>query len=470
VGCLLVLAFVGCIRAPERRETDIEVTAPAEWSASDAATAGDVEDEWWKSLGDPRLVELITTGLEQNRNLGAAAARLDRAAAEARIAGADLEPSVGVGFGAARQRQNYIGLPIPGGGDVLSTTTSRYGVSLDVSWEVDLWGRLRAGARAAVADYQATEAELRAARLSLAAQIAKVWFAIIESRQQAALARDTAESRRDSVAQVRTRYESGIRDPLDLRLALSNLANAEAVVTLRERQLDVVARQLEVLLGRYPDKSILDTYGGDDLPKAPAAVPVGLPSELVTRRPDIVAAERRLAATGQRYLEARRSLYPRLFLTGSGGTASNELRDVLDNDFRIWSLVANLTQPLFEGGRLRAGVDRADAVSVESLNLYAQTVLDAFAEVESALAAESYLAGQEKYLAESSRQLTAALALAEDRYRRGVGIYLSVLDSQSRAFAARSELLAVRRLRLDNRVDLHLALGGGFESDREKTR
>jgi NodT family efflux transporter outer membrane factor (OMF) lipoprotein len=389
--------------------------------------------------------------------------------------GADLEPSVGVGLDATRQRANFIGFPIGGAGGVPSATFETFGVSLETSWEVDLWGRVRAGARAAVAEMQASEADLRGARLSIAAQTAKIWFSILEARQQIALAEESVESFVLSAEQVRSRYESGIRPALDLRLALSNLAGAEALLELRRTQLDRAVRQLEVLLGRYPDGNILETLVAGGLPRTPDPVPAGLPSELLIRRPDLVAAERRLVASDQRYLAARRSLYPRLTLTASGGTRSASLNDLLDGDFKVWSLLGGLTQPLFQGGRLRAGVEQADAASRETLSFYVGSVLSAFAEVESSLAAEGYLAEREVHLAEAAEQLVAARRLAEQRYRNGVGIYLVVLESQTRALTAESELLVVRRQRLENRVDLHLALGGGFEigatgrpdSDRE---
>jgi NodT family efflux transporter outer membrane factor (OMF) lipoprotein len=410
------------------------------------------------------LPELIATAIERNHDLEAAAARLERARAEARIAGADLKPTIGVGVAATRQRQKFIGFPFGGETEIPSNTFDRFGTSLDTSWEADLWGRIRAGARAAVAEMQATEAELRGARLSIAAQTARMWFAILEARQQVALAEDSVDSFRLSSEQVRSRYEAGIRPALDLRLALSNLAAAEALLSLRRDQLDRAVRQLEVLLGRYPDGRVLEQVVPGDLPQTLASVPAGLPAELLARRPDLVAAERRLAAADQRYRAARRSLYPRLSLTASGGTATDTLSDLLDGDARVWNLVGNLTQPLFQGGRLRAGVDRADASSHEALAIYVSRVLGAFAEVESALSSEQQLAERERHLAEAAEQLSAARQLAEERYRNGVGIYLVVLESQTRSLAAESNLLSVRRERLDNRVRLHLALGGGFET------
>ena len=456
---VLVLPLVAaCVAAPPRREPQIGVEVPEQWTGA-PAPAGEQETQWWKSFGDPRLDSLVEQALTYNPDLRAAVASVEAAIAEARIAGADLKPSVGVGLDASRRRQNFIGFPLPGGG-VLSTTSTALSLSAIVTWEVDLWGRIRAGAQAALADAQATEADYYAARLSLAALTAKGWFAVVEALGQEELAATTAESFRTTAEQVRSRYEIGVRSPLDLRLALNQLAEAEALLELRRAQRDVATRQLEVLIGSYPEGTLVPETA---LLDTPPPIPAGLPADLVSRRPDLIAAERRLAAADARYRQARRSLYPRLSLTAGGGTASTDLEDLVNGDFRVWSLVANLVAPLFQGGRLRAGVDLAAAGQQFELALYASQALQAFAEVETALSAEEYLAERERHLTTAARQSKAAERLALQRYRAGLEDYVTVLQSQNSAFAADSQLLTVRRLRLNNRVDLHLALGGGFQ-------
>jgi NodT family efflux transporter outer membrane factor (OMF) lipoprotein len=212
-------------------------------------------------------------------------------------------------------------------------------------------------------------------------------------------------------------------------------------------------------MGRYPGRNLAPPAS---LPDLPAAIPAGLPAQLVGRRPDLVAAERRLAAADERFLVAKRSLYPRLTLTGSAGTSSNELRDLVDYDFRVWSLAASLLQPVFQGGRLRAGVDRARAGTEEALLAYTGAALRAYSEVEAALAADEYLAGEVDGLAESVRHARAATRLAEDRYRSGLEDYITVLSSQRREFDSESAYIAALQRRLENRVNLYLALGGGF--------
>jgi NodT family efflux transporter outer membrane factor (OMF) lipoprotein len=459
---LLVLLAAGCQRKAIEVRHQPELNVPDQWSADDASSGG-VLAEWWGSFEDPTLVRILEQGLEKNFNLQAAAARVEAASAQARIAGADRYPSISAGWSGSGQRQNFIGLPIPGSeGKVLSRTFASSGVSLDVSWEPDLWGRIAAGRLAALADVAAAQEDLRGARLSLTAQISKAWFGAIEGLQQVKLAESTVASYRDTSERVRSRYTRGLQSSLDLRLALSSISAAEALVEQRKQQLDLGIRQLEILLGDYPGAR-LDVI--QELPGIPPPPPTGVPSELVSRRPDLIAAERRMWASGARWTQARRALYPSISLTGRIGTSTSDWLQVVNGDFFIWNLVGNVLQPVFQGGRLRAQVTLEDARSKEAAAQWATSVLQAFSEVEAALAAERFLAQQEADLTDAVEQATASQQLAEDRYQSGLEGFVTVLEAQRRSLDARSQLLNVRRQRLDTRVDLHLALGGGFEDE-----
>jgi multidrug efflux system outer membrane protein len=467
---VLLASCVACVKAPPQLAPDIGIAIPQNWTAADTDAAAP-QGNWWLTLGDPQLATLIELSLHENRDLHVAAARLEKAEAAARIAGADLKPTVSAGLDASRSRQVITSIQIPGsGGGPLVSQSNRFGATATISWEADLWGRVRAGARAAVADYEAAEAELTAARLSIAARTAKLWYAILEGQQQVDLARNSTESYRRLFNWVDSRYRLGLLPALELRLADSNLASTEALLEQRLRNLDLAIRQLELVVGRYPDGSLLTDFAGGPLPAPPPPVPVGLPAELVTRRPDLIAAERRLAATDQRLLVARRALYPSLTLTGSGGSASSEFGDLLKSNFSVWNVVTQLTQPLFMGGKLKAGVALADAATDEALALYSGAILQAFNEVESLLAAEMTLARKAEYLSRAAEQLIAAEALAESRYRSGIGDYLTVLNSQTRAFVSSANLLALQRQRLENRINIHLAIGGGFEDGMVENR
>ena len=460
---LLPLIVTGaCAKAPPPEMPDIPVEVPEIWTTADELRAG-IDPEWWSAFGDGGLDRVMSEAIENNYDLAIAASRLAQAAAEAKVAAADLYPQVQANLNGARRKQNFIGFPIPGAEDrVLSTTVTNVGLSVQASWEIDLWGRLSAQARASLANYQASAADLDGVRLSIAGQTARAWFGAAEASEQLRLARATEQSFRASNEQVRERYETGIRPSLDYRLSLANLAATEANLQTRRQQLDLAKRQLEIILGRYPGAEISTPSG---LLAVPPEIPAGVPSELVARRPDLAAFERRLASSGELVSVARAARYPRVSLTASGGTATKSFMDLIDGDFGVWSLVGNLLQPVFEGGRIRANIDRTESVEEESLSAYVRAVLNAYLEVESALAAEAFLLERERALTVASEQSAAAESLADERYRNGLDDYVTVLESQRRAFDAESALISVRRLRLDNRVDLYLALGGGFDRD-----
>ena len=456
---ILALLLVACAAAPKVNPPDLNVTVPERWSAGQPGAA-ETDTLWWRAFNDETLTRLVAEALAHNLNLQAAAARVGAAAARARIAGAPLYPDAAGRTGGARRKQNFIGLPIPGSGNgVLTSTSNSVGLSLDISWELDLWGRLGAGASAALADMQAARADYAGARLSLAGQTAKTWFAAVEAHRQVELSEATVENFRTSSEVVRERYRRGLRHALDLRRALSNLAGAEAVLQQRRLVYGATRRQLEVLMGRYPAAAL---NPGIALPALPEAVPAGLPADLVSRRPDLVAAERGLAASYARYTQAKRALFPRISLTGSAGTSSKELENLLDGDFSVWNLAGNILQPLFQGGRIRGGIQQAASQSEQALALYVHSVLAAYAEVENALAAEGFLAKRQAALETATEQALAARRLAEDRYASGLVDLNTMLDAQRGAYASESQLIAVRRQRLENRVNLHLALGGGF--------
>ena len=461
-GVLLATAaalVAGCASPPARLQPELEFEPAAQWTASlQTATASveapDASAPWWTDFHDPTLDSLIARAWAHNYDLRAAVFRVDAALAQARLAGADGLPQLGASFSRTRDRRNFIGTPIP------TSTTTTYGASLDASWEIDLWGRVRSARSASLAEAQAAWADVHAARLSLAAQTAKAYFAVTESRQQVALARETVASFRAALRSVRARFEQGTRPSLDVRLAGSNLADAEALLARRRAQHDRSRRQLEILLGRYPAGTL---QGADSLRATPADLPAaGIPSDLLVRRPDVVAAERQLAAAGARVSEARRAFLPRLSLSGSAGSTSGALDQLTDGDFIVWRLVGNLVQPLFQGGRLRARAQLAQADEERLLAHYAQTLLQACADVENALVHETSLAAEESAQEESARQAVAAQALAEDRYRQGLENFITVLEAQRRALQARGALLSLRRQRLDARVQLHMALGGSF--------
>lgn len=436
------------------------MTVPVTWSQPVSTNAPPL-DPWWHHFQDTNLTAAIEEALTANHDLRATGARVDAAFELARMAGAAQLPEVGAQLGSTRQQQVFVGFPIPGAAGPLKSRSTTHRLDFVASWELDLWGRVRSGRQAALAEYLSAADAYRAARLSLVARTARAWFGLQETRGQLDLARSTAASYQATFERVNARYEQGLRSPLDVRLARTGAASARALLAAREGEFQTARRQLEILLGRHP-AGVVSVEG--ELAGLADAVPAGLPAGLLERRPDLLAAEWKLAAADFRVDEARAALFPRLSLTVSGGRTSSELEDLLSNNFNVWSLGAGALQPLFQGGRLRANVRLHQARAEEAVENYRQVLLTAFGEVETALAAGQWLARRESELLEADAEARAAQQLAEARYESGLEEFIVLLEAQRRTFEAASQLLAVRRARLENRVALHLALGGGFDS------
>lgn len=452
-ACFLAMAGLlgGCaLQSPASRSGEAGAV-PGGWSATREAKAG-VDHRWVRKIGGGGLVSLVAEAQRANPSLKASAARVEQAAALAKVAGAERFPVLGAGVQGGRQKQNFLGQ---------SSTDSSFGVALEAAWEVDLWGKVRAGAEAALADAEAQAQAYRALRSSLAAQVTKAWLAVAESNEQVGLAEQAVKSREESTTLVRERFERAIAEDggsaAQVRLSETELATAKSDLERRRGERERALRQLELLLGRYPSG---DIAGSARLPKLPPVPPAGLPSELLLRRPDLLEAERRLAAAGRRSDQATKALYPSIRLTGGLGTSTDQLGKILSSSAGVWSLGGSLTQPIFQGGRLRAGVELADADEREAVANLQRVVLDAFGEVEQALVTEIHLRRQEQEIARAVELSRDAATRANEEFRNGTGGVLTYLAAQNREIEAAASLVAVRGLLLANRVNLHLALGG----------
>ena len=468
---LLVLACaltVACVQPREATEREIALELPEDWAAGSLAPEGErVDGPWWYAYGDSTLHALIDEALANNPDVQAAAARLLLAEAASRVQGANLLPNVDAVLGRNRRKQSFIGFPTggPGGGgggdDPVVNRATIYNLGLEVSWEADLWGRLAAEEAAAVAQTQAAWADQQFVALSLAASVVKAWYVVAEAELQLALAQRTAESWERTYELTATRYRGGLAPALDARLTAVDLERARAQVVTTRANRDDAVRVLELLVGRYPATSL---QVPDDLPAPRAEVPAGLPVTLLARRADLYSAERRMLSA-ERLADARRAdFYPDLVLTGSVGTQSTKMSDLLDGDFSVWSIVGQLVQPVFQGGRLEARLDQQEAVADESLALFTRTLLDALFEVESALAGERDFADEVAVRTEVAEEATRAGALARRRYVEGLIGVTTLLDAERNEYLAQQNLLQARLLHLLNRMDLHLALGGGFNA------
>ncbi len=456
--CVWLLA--GCVAfSPESRLGD--VAGPSSWAASKEARAG-IDQRWIAKIGGSELQKLAEEALANNPDLKAAAARLDRASVEAGIAGSGRLPSLDLGVDGSRSKKNFIGFPFGGSA---SNISQQFGVQLNASWELDVWGRVKAGQEASIANAEARSYEYNAARVSLAAQVAKTWLALGESNEQVALASEAVDSSEALTNAVRERFERAIDSDsgsaAQVRLTEVEYANRKEALAQRKQERERVLRQLEILMGRYPSGKLAERV---TMPSFPSSTPAGLPSELLQRRPDVLAAERMFAASGRRVKERKLARFPSLRLTGSGGTTSESIRDVLNSDLGVWSIGGGLTQPIFQGGAIAGEIEIAKANERENLALLKKTVLAAFGEVEQALVAENFLAQRETAGKQAADFASEAAERANDEFSGGTGDVLTLIEATRSKIDSMSRYAAIRRLRLENRIDLHLALGGDFNA------
>ena len=459
----------GCaLRAPAAAP-DAELT-PAPGAARIAPEAETPPADWWTAFGSPELDRVVARALDRNLTLRGAAARLARAAADAETALGGLYPQVEAGASALAERRNFIGLPIPGfaEGEIPTAEYAAYGLSLGLFWEANLWREAAPRARAAAAGLEAALADAAGARVSLAGQVVRLYFLAVEAREQARLAEEAVDRAGEALTHARRRARLG-KEPLSaVHAAEARLAEARAAAAERRRARAAAVRSLEVLLREYPDGAPgPDWELGERLPGNLDPPPAGVPADLISRRPDVAGAERRLAASREFTAAARRARYPSFRLTSAVGTSTDRLRQLVNGDFSVWSLLANLAAPVFSGGRIRAAIRREEAADREATAAYAAAALTAYQEVEAGLAAEEALREMEVEAAAALAAERRSLRRAREGWRNGFVARGEVFRAEGAAGRAESRLLARARARLDNRVNLYLALGGGFEWDSD---
>lgn len=442
-GLLAACATPGPKTAPP---PEAALVPPDGWRAPAETSADAIAADWWKAFGDPRLSDLVAAALARNADLGAAEARVREAEAQSRLAHAALLPSINLTAGAQKERTfNAFGVP---------TTSTAVQSELQIAYEVDLWGRIRASDAAGRASLQASRDARDAARLSVAAAVARSYVALVSLDAQLATARATLTSRQEAAARARRRASEGVTSDLELRQAQGELESAVQRVPALELAVRRQENALTLLVGDVPGAV---TRGSLDVLAIPQpAAP--LPSALLARRPDIAQAEATLAAADASLAAARAAFLPQVRLSAAGGGLHVEPLDSI----AIWSLGASVLAPIFDGGRLRAQSDAATARRDQAAFAYRKAALTAFGEVESALEGTGRLAEQEEAAVRQRAAAASALDHARRRYRAGYVSYLEELDAQRGLLAVDLGLAQVREARLQNAIALYQALGGGW--------
>ena len=441
----------GCAMGPdyERPETPM----PESFRQDPVDGPGIANLNWWELFGDERLNELVTLALEQNNDLAIAVSRIEEARAILGFVRSDQYPQFDVSAGANR------GNSIPGT-SFITGTSNNFVLAGNLSFELDLWGKLRRSTEAAQAELLATIDAGNTVRITLIADVASSYLLLLDLDARTAISERTLNTRKHSLDIIQARFDRGTVPLIDVNQAQIELADAQAQLAALQREDEQVENLLSVLLGRNPGPIVREKE--DRAALQPPQIPVGLPSELLERRPDVRGAEQQLAAQTARIGVAEAIRFPSLSLTGTLGLASDELSGFISSDNKTWGISAGLLAPVFNAGRNKRRLEAEIARTEQALLNYQQTVLQALREVEDSLVGvETYqretLARQ--YQVEAAR---SAAMLSRARYNGGVTSYLEVLESERSLFRAELLSSSTHRLQLVSYVTLYKALGGGW--------
>jgi NodT family efflux transporter outer membrane factor (OMF) lipoprotein len=462
---LMLALLAGCTVGPDYRPAPLDaLKVPARFNAARPAPAGSEVDlaRWWTAFGDPVLTTLVDRGLAANFDIAQAGARIRQARASLRgVRGAQL-PSLGVGGSVSRTIGNEGRSFVDPSGNIVGAGGDRasYQAGFDAAYEADLFGGLRRSVEAARADSDAAEVDLRSAQISIASEIALNYLDARSAQQRLALARASLEALDETVEIVGFRVQAGLVGALDLEQARQLRAQTAASLPVLEQAYTQAANRLSVLLAEPPGAVTAWLGPTRDVPLAPAAT--AIPADVVRRRPDIASAERQVAAETARVGVRTADLYPALRLAGSFDGSGTSIADVVNTAFG--NIVASISAPLFQGGRLRAAVEGQRAAADAALASYRQTVLLALEEVENALTGLSTAERREREQLIAEEAGRAAAILARSQYRAGLIDFQALLESERALLSSQENRLVARADRATAIVQLYKALGGGWEN------
>ena len=454
---LLGLTLAACTVGPDYRRPDVDV--PQAWRSDDAGLPGATDTAWWDRFDDPALSDIVRTALANNKDVAIATANVERAAAQYGIVRSAQFPEVDAGASASRQRGNSsVAIAV-------GPVVSNFGINLSAAFELDLWGRLRRASESARARLMASREARSTVVLSLVAAVADGYIELRGLDRQLEIAHSTTASLREAARLQRVRFEEGAVPESDYQQAESQYRGAAARVPELEREIARQENFLSILMGRNPGPiargRTIDTL-------AFPAVPAALPASLLDRRPDIREAEQDVVAANADIGVARAAYFPNVDLTALIGVGSSELTNLFIGPSRIWSIGAGVTQPIFNAGRIAAQVSEAEALQRVALQRYERSIINAFRDVDDALADRLRFA----QVREEQSQTVAALRryrdLAQLRYREGATIYLEVANAEQSLFTAELAFVATQSRLFQSYSSLYKAMGGGWTDEAER--
>lgn len=448
----------GCAVGPNYKRPAVDVPQATRGQAGEAEKASLADQAWWEIFHDEALQSLIRESLEKNYDLRIAAWRVEQARSLAGVAKSEWFPEIQASAGWSRSRisQQF---------DPSGEARSLYDANIGLSWELDLWGRIRRLNESARANYLSSVEARRGVLLSLVSEVASSYFQLLQLDQRLEIAQRTQSSLRDTRDLFKRRYEFGTASALETASAEASLSATSAIIPDLERQIAEQENLIALLLGRNPGPVARGIKLNDQ--PLPPEVPPGLPSDLLERRPDIREAEQDLVSANALVGVSVANFFPRISLTGAFGGIAPQVGDLF-SDGKTWSFGAGLLTPVFKGKRLNEEHKAALAFWEQAKARYEKSVTAAFGETATALNAYQKLAEAEKEQVQSVASQNEAVKLSNDRYRAGLADYLEVLQAEQARLLADNVLAAIRLGRLDSMVGLYKALGGGWSlSDRD---
>ena len=456
---LLALLASGCMVGPDYVRPPAD--APTAWRLNDRDAKDLANTAWWEQFGDPVLDDLVRIALRENKDLLIAAARVEEFAGNYGFVRSGLFPQAGAGYEAKRQRDITAVVIGAGAGDTFNT----YSAVLNASWEIDIWGRIRRQTEAARAQLLASEEGRRGVILSLVGSVAGAYINLRDLDRQLEIARSTAKSRGESYEIFKLRFDGGIISVLELSQNRSQYEEALATIPPLERAIAQQENGLSVLLGRNPGPIV---RGKDIDHLMLPAVPAGLPSELLERRPDLRRAEQNLIAANALIGAAKAAYFPSISLTGFFGYASPSFSSLFQGPNRAWSYGSPISMPIFTAGAIAGQVQAAEAVQQQALFAYQKAIQDAFRDVNDSLVDQDRTREQLRAQKRQVEALQQYASTARLRYENGYTSYIEVLNAERSLFNVQLQYTQTQRLQLQAMVNLYLAMGGGWVNEAEK--
>ena len=449
---LLVISIImlsGCASNlnPQQRER-APSALPTQWQQAAAKSVIAVNDTWFNKLASPTVKQLVTQALKSNQQLLQERFDVEIQKQQLIITGAALWPSLDISSRVGRSKNNR---PV--------SYNNSSSVSLELGYEIDLWGKLSNAKRRDNLNYLAQQARYEQAKQQLIADVVTNWFNLISAEQLLDLFKRREANAKQNLEIIESGYRQGLNEALDVYLARNELNNERSRIATQQANLSQSARRLERLLGEYP-KGLL--AANNDLPVINDDIPLGLPSELITRKPTLRASWYQLLATDASLAYAHKQRFPSLNLSASLSDSTNRVSDLFSPSSLAWSLIGSISAPIFNGGRLAANEEMASLQTQKQEQAYLQSLYDAFSDVENAISQQQSLKARYQSTLQAQENALAAEQLSFEQYQSGLVSYTTVLDAQARSFDAQSSLIEIKNQLLTNRINLHVALGGDF--------